>query len=233
MQNERDIFIFASLPSSYPFGFPVEGVELIQALATLSLSDIPAFLCACDQPSRARIVGQTALHFYRDDKKFMRVLLNPEKYVRDFSKYKAVLTPDCSLTFGMPPSKRAHQTRLSRVAGAIWQSRGLLVIPSLRWVDDSDYDLICSGIPQGSVFAVSNYGSIRDPKLRDNFSKGLLEVVSRLNPVAIIVFGRLPDLLLSKLESTTQVFQYSAPTASPVRCSNRKTESNENDLFEN
>lgn len=206
------MYIFAGLPESYPAGFPVDGPEQIPVLKRLSLIHVPEKLCAFDQLSRVQSKESTALHFYRADQTFQRILELPNKSVRKFSDFKAVLTPDCSLTLGMSPSKRAHQTRLSRAAGAIWQSRGLTVIPSLRWADSSDYELVCSGIQTQSIFAISGYASMRDPLLRQNFEEGAVAIVERLQPEGVLVYGPVSDGLLQILTRMTKISTFPTPT---------------------
>ena len=210
----KSIYIFAGVPESYPLGFPVDGPEQIPILNRVSDTSVPANLCAFDQPSRANPKLDTALHFYRADETFQAVLESPHKYVSKISEYKAILTPDCSMTLGMSPSKRAHQTQLSRAVGAVWQSRGLTVIPSLRWADQTDYDIVCSGIPVQSVFAISSYGCMRDPLLRENFENGAMAIVERLRPSVLLVYGHISAELLQTLKQTSQVIVYLSPTAS-------------------
>ena len=209
----RSIYIFGGVPESYPMGFPVEGPEQMPMLRQLTIEHLPGYLCAFDQPSRVHHPKDTALHFYREDRVFQEVLRTPNEYVARFSKYKAVLTPDCSMTLGMSPSKRARQTILSRAVGAVWQSRGLTVIPSIRWADRSDYDLVCSGVPAKSVIAISSYGSMRDLALRNNFEEGVFEITQRLSPVGLVVYGSISAEVFGALSKMTTVAHFTSPTS--------------------
>jgi hypothetical protein len=209
----KSIHIFAGVPESYPLGFPVDGIEQIPILKKLTLDDVPEFLCPFDQLSRVKDMKETALHFFRDDVTFQEILGVPDKYVEKFSHYKAILTPDCSLTFGMSPSKRAHQTLLSRAAGAVWQSRGLKVIPTIRWCESSDYDLVCCGISQNSVIAISSYGSDRDPMLRKNFQDGARAIAERLNPVAILIYGSISEEFFRSMSKYAKIIHFPSSTS--------------------
>ena len=209
----KSIHIFAGVPEAYPIGFPVDGEEQIPCLTHPPDNSVPEYLCAFDQLSRAPKPEETALHFYRADEIFQAVISNPEKYLEKFAKFRAVLTPDCSLTLGMSPSKRAHQTLLSRAVGAIWQSRGINVIPSLRWSDSSDYDLVTSGLNPGGTLAISSYGSMRDAELRRNFEMGAREIVTRLMPTTLLFYGAVSRRLLNDLNESTEVRLFRSPTS--------------------
>lgn len=139
--------LFGELSEAFPQPHEVGGVEQVPMLRRLQLADVPNELIAFDDRKRAVDSTQTALHFFRFDHKFVATLLEPEKRVKDFQSFSAVLTPDVTLGTGMPPWQRARNTVLGRAAGAVWQSRGLTVIPTLRWLDESDYELVASGIP--------------------------------------------------------------------------------------
>jgi len=209
----KSIYIFAGVPESYPLGFPVDGIEQIPKLMKLTLDDVPEYLCPFDQLSRVVDEKGTALHFFRDDLTFQEILRVPNQYVEKFSHYKAVLTPDCSLTLGMSPSKRARQTILSRAVGAVWQSRGLKVIPTIRWFDSSDYDLVCSGISQNSVIAISSYGSERDPVLRKNFQDGARAIAQKLNPVAILIYGSISEEFFRSMSKYAKIIHFPSSTS--------------------
>lgn len=213
LSDSKSIHIFAGVPEAYPIGFPVDGKEQIPFLTSLSADALPESLCAFDQLSRASKPHETALHFYRADEKFQAVVSSPEKYVERFAQFKAVLTPDCSMTQGMSPSKRAHQTLLSRAVGAIWQSRGLNVIPTLRWFDSDDYDVVLCGLNPGGIFAISSYGCMRDSYLRRNFEDGAREIVSHLRPISLLFYGAISHNLEYDLRRLTDVRLFRAPTS--------------------
>ncbi len=184
------------------------GVEQIPLLRYLGPENVPDHLICFDQLSRIADSKQTALHFFAQDRKFQSVLIHPEKYVEKFSRYKAVLTPDVTLSPEMPPSVRIQNIRASRQAGAVWESRGISVIPSVRWTSKADYDIAFSGIPLGSIVTVGTYGSTRDKVLRDSLFDGLEELVNRLEPSCILIYGSLDIRRKIELEKLTQIRQY-------------------------
>jgi hypothetical protein len=192
-------------------------------LAPATIQDIPKTLVAFDDVSRGGISLDSGVHFYKSDLKLIPILAQPLKFGSKLGHYKCLLTPDVTLSQGMPEWMRAKNTFLSRAAGATWQRQGITVIPSLRWLSPDDYDLVASGVSPGSVFAVSSFGSVRNRDSRYEFKHGLRELVARINPPAVMVYGQamadISDVVGSDVElhiypSQTQAFASRSVAAS-------------------
>jgi Domain of unknown function (DUF4417) len=174
---------------------------------------IPEDLCSFDQPSRVRNAKSTALHFYNYDKKFRNVLKQPEVHLANFMKYQAILCPDITISKEMPVWVRIRNTQLSRCVGAYYASRQLQVIPSLRWAELSDLDFVVEGVPEASVIAMGALGTYRDLEKREVFEKGVLEILERLKPIAVIVYGNISPELEKKVLSKTTLVKFVSPMA--------------------
>ena len=207
-RSELDFYIFGRTTASFPLGFEVVGEEQIPLLRRLGPEFIPEELVCFDQPSRVSEFKKAGLHFFAQDKKFQSVVIHPEKYVEKFSPYQVILTPDVTLSTGMPPSVRIQNIRASRQAGAVWESRGLNVVPTVRWSSKDDYEIAFSGIPSHSVVAVGTYGAMRDRALRKVLLDGLEVLVNRVKPVSILIYGALDDKQKIELGKVTHVRQY-------------------------
>lgn len=210
-KSELDYYIFGRSTSAFPINFETVGLEQIPVLGKLGVEYIPEKLIGFDQPSRVDNFGKTGIHFFIQDRKFQGALIHPEKLVSQLSKYKVVLTPDCTLSKEMPPSVRFQNIRASRQAGAVWQSRGLSVVPTVRWSCEEDYDVAFSGIPSRSIVAVGSYGAMRDRSLRRTLLNGLEEMVHRLQPASVLIYGSLGSVETKALEITTRIVKFSPP----------------------
>jgi len=195
-------------PKSFPFGCEVEGPDQIPVLKGISLAEIPKALCAFDGVRTDIPYDDVGIHFYRDDSKFSKVLRQPEFFVQKFSKYGAVLTPDVTLGTEMARCQRANNTFASRAAGAVWESRGLKVIPSLRWVSAEDLELVATGVCRNGVIAVSSNGMFRDYNLRREFDFGLNYLLERLTPAAIIFHGKITEKQKHRIEQNAQLAHF-------------------------
>lgn len=201
-----DRSVFSDIPPGYPVGrHPTDGIGEIPVLNFVPTEGIPEHLVAFNDLGRAPVRGKTGVHFFRNDQTFENVLSFPATYGPKFSDFQCVLTPDITLGAGMTPWMKAHRVAYSRMVGVIWQKRGLVVIPTLRWNSIEDLDLVCSGIVERSVIAVSNYGSRRDNDLRSAFETGLPQVIERLNPSGLVVFGDTKGKVFSEIPESTLV----------------------------
>lgn len=135
---------------------------------------------------------KTAIHGWVDDYKLVPVRQTPGRYLTKFANYAAVVTPDFSLLRGMPRHERIKAVWDSRAVGAFFQSRGLTVIPNIRWATMSDLDFVLEGLPRNSAVAVSTQGLLRDSISRQIFVGGLSTVIQELRPENLIVYGQIP-----------------------------------------
>lgn len=130
------------------------------------------------------------VHFFLDDYKFEAIWNNPDDRIKRLSKYKAVLSPQFSVYAEMPLCVKIHQTFKNRWCGAYLQSKGLKVIPSLAWGEPDTYWFCFDGIERGSVVAVSTVGVRKE---KDLFLSGYKEMLRKINPSAIICYGKAFD----------------------------------------
>ncbi|MDY3303584.1 MAG: DUF4417 domain-containing protein [Clostridia bacterium] len=131
--------------------------------------------------------------FYEHDVKFERLWNNPKRYLEKLKKFKGVISPDFSLYRNMPLVMQQWNTYRSR-ALAVWlQNNGIEVIPNIRFNDERTYDFCFDGIEQFKTIAVGTHGCIKNKIDKEYFKKGLAELVKRLSPKTIIVYGATPD----------------------------------------
>lgn len=136
-------------------------------------------------------------HFYYDDYKFIQAWREPEKYIERLKQFKAVVSPDFSLYTDFPRALQVLSCYRRQWCGAYWQYKGIDVIPDVIWGDRESYDYCFDGIPKGGTVAVSTVG-VRNDKAwngkEDNlFLDGYKEMLDRLDPKTIIVYGSMID----------------------------------------
>lgn len=176
-------------PSGYPWSYPVDPVFQMPILARIEPRDVPRQLVSFDNRKASDCPGETALHFFKDDYKFDAFMRNPLSYVGRFIEFPGILSPDSTITSGMPSWRIAERIWKSRAASAVLEARGWLVFPTVRWNSSFDYEVAVAGIPRHSAIAVSNYGSARDPNSKAEFIKGLQYVIAELQPHTVLLYG--------------------------------------------
>ena len=94
---------------------------------------VPDAIVPFSMRDRAPNNSRVAVGFYEMDPKFADVLISPEKYVDDFIRFTAVISPDCSLYRDAPLAVQITNLYRNRAIGSFYQCKGLYVIPQVRW----------------------------------------------------------------------------------------------------
>lgn len=77
----------------------------------------------------------------------------------------------------------------SRLIGQFLQNAGMEVIPTISWAEAETFEFCFDGIEQGSVVAVSTIGVKNSEYAMQIWRQGMDEMIKRLNPSAILVYG--------------------------------------------
>ena len=135
----------------------------------------------------------TGVHFYIDDYQFERIWNLPKRYADVLKEFGAVLTPDFSTYLDFPEAVRIFNHYRKHWCGAYWQALGATVIPTIEWGDAIDYEWCFDGEPEGGIVAVSNLQMMKDKNLREQFMRGYKEMLIRLQPKEVLIYGHIFD----------------------------------------
>lgn len=144
--------------------------------------------------------------FYEDDYKFDSIF---GIWFRSHSAYKilnhfsGIITPDFSTNQDFPYPLKLWNTYRMRAFG-YWFGTicGHAVINNVRWGTSETYEYCFNGIPHNSIVAIGTAGgSPRKLADRQRFEDGLDEMMQRLSPHTIIVYGSANYPCFKKLES--------------------------------
>lgn len=133
-------------------------------------------------------------HFFIDDYRFERLWRVPERYLGALGRYQGAIAPDFSLYTDMPLPMQAWNSYRSKALASYWQESGIDVIPCISWSDQRSYDFAFEGWPTSSTVAISTVGVMRSGQARSLFELGLFEMVKRLRPQRILVYGTDPGI---------------------------------------
>ncbi len=78
------------------------------------------------------------------------------------------------------------------------RKNGVAVIPNVRTADERSFKFCFDGIERGKTIAVGTHGCIKNKNDRLFFELGLKELVRRLSPKTIIVYGAAPEHIFKK-----------------------------------
>ena len=130
------------------------------------------------------------VHFFLDDHRFEQVWSHPMKYLNKMKRAQCVFSPDYSLYIGMPTAMSIWNAYRNRFLGALYQSYGLKVIPTVVWGDEDTYDFVFAGLPKNSVLATTTLGICRYELEKKYFRQGIAELIKRLEPSDLLVYGQ-------------------------------------------
>ena len=80
-----------------------------------------------------------------------------------------------------------------RAIGCWLKRSGIKVINNVRWGDKSTYDYCFSGIPKHDIICIGTIGCIKEKKYWELYKSGLDEMMKRLEPKILLVYGNVPD----------------------------------------
>lgn len=161
------------------------GVPLIKK-QELPTDDIMLVACSDTRANDNESNKEKGVHFFVDDYRFSGIYDNPERSLERYSQYSFLLTPDFSTYADMDLWRQLESVAKNRWVGAYWQSKGKVVIPTISWGDARSFEFCFNGVEQGGIVAV---GMIGCKHSRTAFMRGYNEMLERLKPKMIIVFG--------------------------------------------
>lgn len=136
--------------------------------------------------------ADTGVHFFVDDYQFARVWNYPDIYLKSMRSYGCACSPDFSLYRDMPVALQIYNHFRKHWLGAYWQLHGISVIPSISWSTPDSYAWCFDGEPTQATVAVSSVGCLKQAESKRLFSMGYTEMVKRLQPKQVMLYGQLP-----------------------------------------
>ena len=131
--------------------------------------------------------------FYIDDYKFdsSRGIWNcPEKAYSVLSHFAGIITPDFSTNQDFPDPLKRFNTYRMRTFGYWCGKRGQKVINNARWGTEETFSYCFDGIPINSIVAIGTVASsLRSYSGMKIFNTGIKEMISRLHPHTILIYG--------------------------------------------
>lgn len=161
------------------------GIPLVHS-QTVDLTNIGLIACSDTRANDNPINKEKGVHFFVDDWRFKGIYNNPEKSLKRYSQYKFLLTPDFSTYADMAPWRQLEGVAQNRWVGAYWQSKGLVVIPTISWGLAQSFDFCFDGVEKGGIVAV---GMIGCKKNRLGYMRGYNKMLETIEPSGIICLG--------------------------------------------
>ncbi len=166
--------------------------------------------------------------FYVDDQFFdgprSSVWTFPWLAIQVLKHFRGIITADFSTYQDFPYPQKVFNTYRMRAFGCWAGKQGLEVINNVRWGMPDTYSYCFDGIEKDSIVAIGTVGgSPRKLEDRERFEQGLYEMVKRLKPHTIIVYGSANYPCFEKLrEEGIRIIAYPSHTCRAFERSQRR-----------
>ncbi len=178
--RESPLFMRNSFHSVGKWGIPLVKKQVLPS------ANINLVACSDTRADDNEENRKNGVHFFVDDYRFKNIYDNPERSLKRYAQYAFLLTPDFSTYAEMDLWRQLESVAQNRWVGAYWQSKGLTVIPTVSWSTPRSFEFCFDGIEQGGAVAVGMIGCKHG---KAGFMRGYNEMLERLKPECIIVFG--------------------------------------------
>ncbi|MCF0190022.1 MAG: DUF4417 domain-containing protein [Marinilabiliaceae bacterium] len=133
---------------------------------------------------------------FDDDLFLERVWNNYNRYSSTFSKFHCVGEPDFSLKLEYPLAVQIANTYRNHALAYRMQESEIKIIPSPSWSSKESYEFCFDGYGKGGAVLISTIGTLRDERSRMYFKLGFGEMLKRLSPEAVVLYGDINDSLM-------------------------------------
>ncbi len=179
MRNYPDVNFYGSLPTA--------GKNKMPVLKPFN-GYVPNRMVAFDE-AYSKNDTECIVHFYEDDRRFIRLFHNPSKYLGFLKKCAAVIGPDLSQFAYMDETSRYFHAWHNRAMSAWLQRMGVNMIPNVTWSRRDSFEYSYDGMPKQSIIAVNCTGICSHDVSKYMWREGYKNVVLPLEPLIIIRYG--------------------------------------------
>lgn len=153
------------------------------------------------------------VHFFLGDRSFMRLWNNPFRYLPILARQRGAIAPDFSIMWTHPPYVQIESIGRSRMIGSWLQRAGVDTIPVARWGLPETYSFAFDAIAPGGTVAVGTTGCTQNPEARSYFAEGISELLLRVEPKTLVVYGPLrEDVFAPVFETGVRVVHFESDT---------------------
>jgi len=152
----------------------------------IPLENVRLIACSDTRSNDNYLNKRNGVHFFVDDYRFSGIYDHPERSLERYSQYAFLLTPDYSTYSEMSLWRQLESVAMNRWCGAYWQSKGLLVVPTISWGTSRSFDFCFDGVEKEGIVAIGMIGCKQN---RLGFMRGYNAMLEKLSPSTILCLG--------------------------------------------
>ena len=176
--------------------------------AEYSQTGLPLFDCSDSLPTELVSFKNAAqsedahewVHFFEKDDRLELIWESPERWADRLNRFKGIISPDLSVYRDDPIYVQAWNTYRNRVLAHYFAEQGFKVIPNIRFGAKNSYTFCFDGVEVSKPVCVSTLGVLTSNEDRKVFQDGFDEMMVRLSPSTVIVYGQMPAGIFGKYQ---------------------------------
>lgn len=145
---------------------------------------------------------------YTPDKTFLRILNNPKRYINYFKQFAGIIGFDYSIHSDMPPITQKEQINNNLKLSYFFGYNGIKIIPNIRTGSNFTTNEFYEAIPKNTLVAIGTHGFIKTRVQKYEWLYCIKEIINKLEPSGIIVYGTLNGKLFDEIKQTIPIYQY-------------------------
>lgn len=134
--------------------------------------------------------------------------------------YRAIITPDFSMYYDMPIIMQMWNLLRSRIVGFYLTKLGYTVVVNVRWTNKRSFSYCFAGLRRNHIIAVSTLGCLRSNSDKELFLPGLEELIKRIHPEYIVLYGSLTEDIKNLFDKYEQKYVFFPSEISKVHRGN-------------
>lgn len=152
--------------------------------------------------------SNTCVTCFESDNELENLWYAPKNYVTALTRYCCFCEPDFSLKVKSPLSIQIANTYRNHAIAYYMQEHGVTILPSMGWSSTQSYEFCFDGHEKGGVVIVSTIGTLKDERSFMYFRLGFQEMLKRISPDSVILYGDCNIALKSIMPAQLDVHYY-------------------------
>lgn len=177
--------------------------------AEFSKTDLPLFECSNSIPTELVSFKNAAqskdahewVHFFEKDVRLEAIWESPELWADRLKCFEGIISPDLSVCRDDPLYLQGWNTFRNRTLAYFFSRQGYKVIPNIRFAAKNSYPFCFDGIESNKPVCVSTLGVLASKEDRKSFKEGFAEMLKRLCPSTVIIYGQMPPDIFGEYQA--------------------------------
>lgn len=132
--------------------------------------------------------------------------VDPYQYFDRLSKYVCFSGCDFSMRVDDPLCVQIANAYKNHASAFCAQENNIPTLPLMSWAGPASYEFCFDGYSKGGAVMVPTIGTCADERSRMYFKNGFLEMLKRISPDAVVLYGDVSERIMSLIPSGVVIY---------------------------